>query len=282
MEHLTAPLLEHYPKLTLLALIDILLAAFLIYQFLMMVRGRRAAHVLIGILTLVAIYVVAAAARLEMVRRMLAAMAPYTAFALIVMFQSELRRVLVRLGRREWMSWGSRLRRREFVEEMLLALDYLSQKKIGALIVLERDIGLRTFIESGVPLEAVVSRDLLLAIFHPNAALHDGAVIIQGERVAAAACFLPLSTNPTLMSIMGTRHRAAIGISEDTDCLALLVSEETGRLSVASFGEIHRHLTLDQVREHIEVHFGWKGARPERGPEALKGEPAEEAGADHA
>lgn len=258
MQTLLAPILASLPKLTVIAVIDILLTAFLLYQFLIITKGRRAAHVLAGISILVLIYIVALAANLEMLRTILATMAPYTAVALIVMFQVELRRMLARIGRRSWFGFGSRLKRREFVEEILTAIDHLSRTKTGALIVLERDIGLRTFIESGVVLDSVVSRDLLLAIFHPKGALHDGAVIIQGERIAAAACFLPLSMNPTLMTQLGTRHRAAIGISEDTDSIALVVSEETGTISAATFGEIRRDLTLNQVDEIIGIHMGAK------------------------
>jgi diadenylate cyclase len=140
----------------------------------------------------------------------------------------------------------------------------MASRKMGALIVLERDIGLRTFVESGVPMEAIISRDLLLAIFHPNAALHDGGVIVQNGKIAAAACFLPLSANPKLMNSTGTRHRAGLGITEDTDCLSLIVSEETGQLSVAAFDQMDRDLTLEQVRHRLERHFGWSGPRAER------------------
>src|SRR5262249_44931412 len=153
----------------------------------------------------------------------LAYLAPYTAIAVIVMFQSELRRLLARLGRRRWLTLGSRLQRRESHDEILLALPVLSGSKTGALIVVERDIGLRTFIESGLALDANISRDLLLAIFQHNGALHDGAVIVQADRIAAAACFLPLSSNPNLARTLGTRHRAGIGITEESDCMSLIV-----------------------------------------------------------
>ncbi len=126
----------------------------------------------------------------------------------------------------------------EFAEDILIAARRMAADRTGALIVVERDIGLRTFIESGVRLDAQLSSDLLLAIFHPGGALHDGAVIVQKDRVAAAACFLPLAINPSVSSSFGTRHRAAIGITEETDCLSLVVSEETGRISVAAFGEL--------------------------------------------
>jgi diadenylate cyclase len=132
----------------------------------------------------------------------------------------------------------------------------LAKDQIGALIVLERDIGLRTFVESGVRLDAQISRDLLLSIFRQGTALHDGAVIVQKERLAAAACFLPLSVNPTVPGKLGTRHRAGIGITEETDCMAIIVSEETGLISVAAFGEIERGVTIHRVDERIYGHFG--------------------------
>lgn len=267
----TAPFHSSLPKLTPLAALDILVTAFLIYQFLMMVRGRRAAHVLAGIFVLLVLYLVSVNLGLEMLRGLLSTLAPYTAFAVIVMFQSEIRRALARLGRHRWLQWSSNLQRRDFAEEILLAMEYLSSKKTGALIVLERDMGLRTFVESGVAMDSIVSRDVLLAIFQPGGAMHDGAVIIQGDRLSAAACFLPLSVNPALASTMGTRHRAAIGITEDTDALALVVSEETGRISVVAFGAIESGLTASQVRTRLDRHFGWSGARaePERVPDGL-------------
>jgi diadenylate cyclase len=135
-------------------------------------------------------------------------------------------------------------------------VERFAEGKIGALIVLERDIGLRTFVESGVRLDARVSRDLLISIFQPGLPLHDGAVIVQKERIAAAACFLPLTTNPQLSRKLGTRHRAAIGITEETDCLAVVVSEETGRMSVAAFGELIQGLSPADVVERINRHFG--------------------------
>ena len=146
------------------------------------------------------------------------------------------------------------MQRREVTQEILMAISKMASVKTGALIVVERDVGLRTFIESGVPLDAAISRDLLLAIFEPGAALHDGAAIIQGDRIAAAACFLPLTMNPNLMKELGTRHRAAIGITEEADCLAIIVSEETGKISLAAFGEIETQVSLKRVEERLASH----------------------------
>jgi diadenylate cyclase len=250
------------PPLTITALVDILLVAFLVYQFLMIVRGRRAAHILAGVVILTAMYVASAALGLDLIRTILSSVAPYAPFALIVMFQSEIRRLLARIGRRRWMSIGGRLQKREFTEELVLALVEMSQQKTGALVVIERDIGLRTFIESGVLLEAFLSRDLLLTIFRTGSALHDGAVIVQGQRIAAAACFLPLTVRPGVARTLGTRHRAAIGVTEETDCLSLVVSEETGRISVVAFGDIERDVTAERLEERLAEHIIHKRTAP--------------------
>jgi len=230
-------------------IVDVLVVAILIYQFLLLIRGRRAVHILFGLGIVGIIYGLATWAKLQVLHAILATLVPYTAIALIVMFQSELRRMVARLGRKPFLGI-SQLERRETTQEILLAIGHLAQRKVGALIVVERKIGLRTFAESGVNLDAVISRDLLCAIFEPGGALHDGAVIIQGDRIAAAACFLPLTTNPLLVTEIGTRHRAALGITEESDCLAVIVSEETGRISIAAFAEIELDVPLERV-EHL-------------------------------
>jgi diadenylate cyclase len=242
------------PKLTLMGVVDILVVAFLIYELILIVRGTRAAHILAGILTLILIYNLSLWLRLDLLHSILSYAMPYMAVAVIVLFQSEIRRTLARIGRKRL--FGRAFRRRESTEEILLALNKLSNERTGALIVIERDIGLRTFIESGVRLDAHLSRDLLLSIFRKDGALHDGAVIVQKDRISAAACFLPLSMNPALSSKLGTRHRAAIGITEETDCLAIIVSEENGRISIAAFGEIELDLSPEKVGERITRHFG--------------------------
>jgi diadenylate cyclase len=241
------------PKLTFTSVIDILAVAILIYQLLVIIRGRRAVYVLSGLWVLTIVYLIAVYAHLELLRSVLATLAPYTAIAVIVMFQSELRRLLTRIGRSRWLGLGGQLERREVVDEILLAVEQMSEMKTGALIVVERDIGLRTFIESGVALNANVSRDLLCSIFHPGGALHDGAVILQGDHIAAAACFLPLTMNPGLLRKLGTRHRAAIGVTEETDCLAIVVSEETGHISLGARGELEPDVSIDRVRERLTI-----------------------------
>ena len=248
-------LLPLLPNLTLRGVVDILVVAFLVYQALMVVRGTRAGHILLGIFIMVALYGLSVWAGLEALRAVLSFTVPLVGLAIVVLFQSEIRRTLARLGRKRWLGFGAGFREPEAINEILMAVETMAPQHVGALIVLERDIGLRTFIESGVALEARITRDLLLSIFAPGLPLHDGAVIIQKDRIAAAACFLPLTTTPALARELGTRHRAAIGITEETDCLSLVVSEETGRISVCSFGELVQGLSLAEARERINRHF---------------------------
>jgi diadenylate cyclase len=175
---------------------------------------------------------------------------PYAVFALIVVFSAEIRQALARLGRGLTLSRtaGSEA---DAYDDIVLAANLFCQNQTGALIVIEREIGLRTYIESGVPLDAQLSYDLLATIFRPSAPLHDGAVIIQNDRIAAAACFLPLSMNPVLSTQLGTRHRAGIGVTEETDAIAVIVSEETGSISLAVAGKIERDLSVEQLRDRL-------------------------------
>lgn len=253
MRNLIDQILGNLPPLTPFAVVDILLVAILIHQAILIVRGRRAARVVIGISIVIIVYGVSVVGRLEVLRTILETLAPYTAFGVIVMFQSEIRRVLARIGEQRWVGFGSRLASREVADEIILAVTQLMQQRTGALIVLERETGLRTFVESGVLMEAHVTRDLLLAIFQPEGALHDGAVIIQGGRLAAAACFLPLTMNPELSRKLGTRHRAAIGVTEESDCLAIVVSEERGTVSVAQAGELEMDIPIERLGQRLGV-----------------------------
>jgi diadenylate cyclase len=245
-----------FPRLGPTSVLDILAVALVVYQLLQIVRGTRAAHILAGVLAVIVIYRIAVQLGLETLRSMVSSLAPYTAIAIIVLFQQEIRRVLGRLGRKRLLGG---YHAPQSTDDILLAIAALSRDKTGALIVLERDVGLRTFVESGVRLDAQVSRDLLLSIFMPGTALHDGAVIIQKDRVAAAACFLPLSVRPEMSSRLGTRHRAGLGITEESDAVALIVSEETGGISVAWGGELEQGVTIERVEDRIRRHFGFKG-----------------------
>ena len=230
--------------------LDILLVAVVIYEVLVMIRGTRAAPMLAGLAAVAAAFYLARIGELVTLNWLISHLLPYVVFALIVVFQSEIRHVLSDVGRRLSFLRGSATGGDSY-DDIVLAANLFSQHQTGALIVIEREIGLRTYVESGVAMDARLSYDLLATIFRPSAPLHDGAVIIQKDRLAAAACFLPLSMNPVLSTQMGTRHRAGIGITEETDAIAVIVSEETGAISMALGGKIERDLTVEQLRERL-------------------------------
>jgi diadenylate cyclase len=232
--------------------IDILLVAIVIYQFLMLVRGTRAAPMLVGVAAVGLGFYIARIGELTTLSWLVSTLVPYVIFALIVVFQAEIRHALANLGSRLTLSRASNSESDAY-DDIVLAANLFSQNQTGALIVIEREIGLRTYIESGVPMDARLSYDLLATIFRPSAPLHDGAVIVQKDRIAAAACFLPLSMNPVLSTQMGTRHRAGIGITEETDAIAAIVSEETGAISLAVAGNFERDITVEQLRERLST-----------------------------
>ncbi len=240
-----------FARLDFRAAVDILLIAILIYYLLKLLKGTRGVQMLIAVLLLFLFYEGARWAQLEMVAWLLTTLLPYFAIALIVLFQPEIRRALSRLGRN--LSFGHLVGQSVTpqYDDLVLAAGYFSQNRIGGLIVIERDVGLRTYIESGISLDANLSYDLLISIFRPGAPLHDGAVILQGDRICAAACFLPLSLNPMISNQLGTRHRAAIGVTEESDAVAVVVSEETGAISLANAGSIEINLTTDQLQERL-------------------------------
>jgi diadenylate cyclase len=228
---------------------DIFLVVVFAYLFLRLVRGTRAAQMLIAAAAIATILYASYRFQFPVLGWFAIHVAPYAVFALIIIFHSEIRQILARIGR--VLSFSSAQSDAESYDDLVMAASFFAQQKIGALIVIEREIGLRTYIESGVPMDARLSYDLLATIFRPSAPLHDGAVIIQRDRIAAAACFLPLSMNPVLSNQMGTRHRAAIGITEETDAVAIIVSEETGHIAVAQAGTIDRNLTVNQLRDRL-------------------------------
>jgi len=189
--------------------------------------------------------------RLASVQWLLSNLLTYIVFAIIVLYQNEIRRGLAGIGKTS--VWGHHRRRNnDGFEEIILAATTLASKKIGALVVIERDIGLRNYVESGIALDAMLTYDLLVTIFSPNTPLHDGAVIVQHNRIAAAGCFLPLTLDPYLSKELGTRHRAAIGVTEETDAVAIIVSEETGTISLAFGGKITRDLDGAALRSALQ------------------------------
>ncbi|HVZ60899.1 MAG TPA: diadenylate cyclase CdaA [Terriglobales bacterium] len=247
---MTTHIYWRWPGVSIASIIDILLVALLIYEFLLMMKGTRAIPLLLGVGGLALAFYAGQLGNFKTMNWLVGMLLPYAIFALIVVFQAEIRYALLKVGRRLTFSRVSQAIA-ETYDDIVLAANLFSQNQTGALIVIERDIGLRTYIESGVPMDAHLSYDLLATIFRPSAPLHDGAVIVQKDRIAAAACFLPLSMNPVLSTQQGTRHRAGIGITEETDAIAVIVSEETGAISIAAGGSIERDITVEQLRARM-------------------------------
>jgi diadenylate cyclase len=246
-------------------ILDIVIAAIAIYELLKLMRGTRAVQMGIGVGLLVAVFYLSRWWHLDTVNWLIRNMFGYVVFAAIVLFQNEIRRTLAHLGRARFFRYITRTDSNdEVVEELVVAATMLASQRTGAIVAVERDIGLRNYIEGGIPLDATLTYDLLLSIFQPRSPLHDGAVIVQGGRIAAAACFLPLSVNPAISKDFGTRHRAAIGLTEETDAATIVVSEETGRISLALDGAVERGLDADRLRARLKTLVPMRKAVTER------------------
>jgi uncharacterized protein (TIGR00159 family) len=240
--------------------VDIFIVFVIVYEILKLMRGTRAVQMLYGILFFTAVYAVSYFFHLETLQFVVRNAVLYFGFAVIIIFQSEIRTALAHFGKNLSMPFGFRVQRqnksfREFYDEIVLAATSLASEKIGALMVLERTVGLQDHINHGIRLDAVPSYDLLVTIFNPNTPLHDGAVIVRNFRIAAASCFLPLTLNPRLSKDLGTRHRAAIGITEESDAVAVVVSEETGVISFVERGQITRNLDSVRLRHMLARAF---------------------------
>src|SRR5688572_7624605 len=237
---------------TLRNVIDIALVFILVYVVLKLLRGTRAVPTVVGMVILALLYWLAAAQELSTLEFVLRYAVGFIGIAIIVLFQSEIRQALIYFANRLRFPIMKRQRGQfggSVYDEIVLAVTTLSSEKTGALIVIERNIGLINFIDAGVQIDAVLSYDLLVTIFNPSTPLHDGAVIIQNERLAAASVFLPLTKNPEISRELGTRHRAAIGITEGSDAVSLVVSEETGLITYVEAGQVHRNVDTTQLRK---------------------------------
>lgn len=231
--------------------LDIILVFIIVYVLLKLVRGTRALPMAVGMVILGLLYWLAIAQDLATLEFVLRGALLYVGVAIIVLFQNEIRQALIYFGNRLRFPVLRRQRGQlgeTIYDEVVLAATTLSSEKVGALIVIERNVGLRNFIDAGAQIDAKLSYDLLVTIFNPSTPLHDGAVIIQRDRIAAASCFLPLTKNPNISRELGTRHRAAIGITEDSDAISVVVSEETGLISYIEGGQLKRHLDTAQLR----------------------------------
>jgi diadenylate cyclase len=236
------------------SVVDVVVVFVLVYALLKAIRGTRAAPMAAGIAAIALIYWLAARYDLATLEFILRPAPLYIGVAVVVLFQNEIRQALISFGNRFRMPFMLR-HRGQFGEgaydEIVLAATTLASTKTGALVVIERSVSLANVVEGGVKMDAELSYDLLVTIFNPATPLHDGAVVVRRHRVAAAACFLPLTLNPLLSKDLGTRHRAAIGITEDTDAVAVVVSEETGLISFVQAGQIKRGLDATRLRASI-------------------------------
>ncbi len=244
---------DYIPDLTSARTIFDIAAVFVIvYVILRLLRGTRAVPTVVGIVILALLYWLAIAQDLFTLEFVLRYAVFYLPFLIIILFSSEIRQALIYFGNRLRIPFLRRQRGalgETIYDEIVLAATTLSSNKTGALIVLERSVGLRNFIDAGVQIDARLSYDLIVTIFNPNTPLHDGAVIVQNERIASASCFLPLTKNPNISRELGTRHRAAIGITEGSDAISVVVSEETGLISFVEGGEIRRNLDTKRLRK---------------------------------
>jgi diadenylate cyclase len=237
--------------------LDIAIVSFVIYELLLLIRGTRAVQMALSGAFLLGLFFVSRWLQLETVNWVIRNLATYVVFAIIVLFQADIRRALAHFGRAPFFRYFERATSTdETMEELVVGATTLATRRIGAIMVIERQIGLRNYIEGGIPLDALVTYDLLVSIFQQGSPLHDGAVIIQGDRIAAAACFLPLSVNPRVSRDLGTRHRAALGLTEENDAIAIVVSEETGTISLAMAGDLERGLSADGLRIRLRSLLG--------------------------
>lgn len=276
-------LFTNLPPLTVAAALDILVLTVVIYQILLLIKGLGTAQFLVWTALLAVVYYGARWGQLQVLTWLLGTLFPYLLLGLVVLFQAEIRRWLARISRNPFGTPLSSIEARHVSEDILMTVSRLSAEHVGALIVLERDTSLRTYTESGIPLNARISHDLLLTIFQRHAPLHDGAVILRKDKVVAAACFLPLSVNPIWGTQLGTRHRAAVGITEETDAMAIAVSEETGAISLAVSGSIELDISLERLAERLGELIGRPiptiSALPKTGPRLEESSPARAGGA---
>lgn len=236
-------------------LVQILIVAFLFYRVLVLIQRTRAMQILLGASGLAFAYAVAWVLDFGLITRMLEALFQYGAIAALVVFQPELRSALARLGQSRMFRVFNRLEESEVVDEIVEAVEQLSRSKVGAIIAIERDVGLDEYARTGSAVEARVSSEMLTTIFTPYSPLHDGAVLVAGDHIKAAGAILPLTQYPVADRTLGTRHRAAVGLSEETDAVVLVVSEETAQISVAVGGRLERGVDSDRIRQILAVEF---------------------------
>jgi diadenylate cyclase len=236
--------------------IDILIVSYLLYRLFSLMRGTRAVHMFFGLILLFILSVIAQWVNMIALNWLIASLRTVWVIAFVIIFQPELRRALAMMGQNRFLSRFVSVQETGVVPEIIKSVSSLAEKKIGGLIVLEKDMGLKNYVETGTLVDAKVTAELLGTIFTPPSPLHDGAVIIQNDRVVAAGCILPLTQDARVASALGTRHRAALGLSEETDAIVIVVSEETGTIAYAEGGKLHRKIDLNLLRSDLLKSFG--------------------------
>ena len=239
-------------------ILDIIIVAFLFYRLFLLFRGSRATQMFIGLFLLIILSFVAQWLNLNALNWILSSLKTVWVIAFVILFQPELRKALTQLGQNRVIGMFLKVEESGTISEIVRACHQLTQKGLGAIIVIEQDVGLRNYIETGTSLDAKVTSDLLVTVFTPPSPLHDGAVIIEKNRVLAAGCILPLSQNPRLGRALGTRHRAGLGLSEETDAITIIVSEETSMISLARAGKLKRKLDINNLRNELVELIGVK------------------------
>lgn len=232
--------------------LDIFLLAVIIYSGINLIRGTRAVPMLIGLGMVYAIYFVSGQLEIYTINILLQNLLGWSLVLVFIVFQNDIRRALTQVGTGPLFSARDRIAQNQAVEELVKGVTYLASRRVGALIVLQSEVGLNEYIEVGTRLEAQVSKELVTSIFLPNSPIHDGALIIQHGLITAAGCFLPLTTNPAVSKTLGTRHRAAIGLTEETDAVAIVVSEEDGMISMVREGKITRDVDAGTLRTTLQ------------------------------
>ena len=242
-------------RFTIIDLIDVLLVGYFFYRFLLLLRGTRSLQLLLGLVLFFAIGLIASWLDLSMVKWFISNIATVGIIIIVVILQPELRRAFARFGQHKLLRLLLRSESKSAIDEIIRAVEKLSDMHYGALIVLENNIRLSNIIESGKQLNSTVSQEILQTIFTPYTPLHDGAVVLKGDQIVAASCTLPLSQNPAYHRLHGMRHKAAVGATEETDAFAIIVSEETGQISYASEGKLYRNVRLQDLRANLKNLF---------------------------
>jgi diadenylate cyclase len=236
-------------------IVDIAIVSIIVYKIIILIKGTKAARILAGLGVLLIAFSFARHLQLYTMDWIIQSFWAQVVIALIVLFQPEIRKALAQMGETSLLKSLTSAEELRSLEEIVKASVALANRKIGALIVIERDVSLKDYVEIGISLDARVSNELLLSLFHPTSPIHDGAVVIRGNRVVAAGCFLPLTLGAGVSKTLGTRHRAGIGITEETDAVAIIISEKTGNISVSIGGKLESHLDMSTLRDILTELF---------------------------